>query len=57
VDTLARRLAGANPGAETPIPECAIRARCRWFGQVGVEACRFCSLVVTEASDKVVDGL
>jgi hypothetical protein len=29
-------------------PNCSVRANCRWFGQSGYEACRACSLVITE---------
>lgn len=30
------------------LPECAIRTDCRWFSQVGVEACRVCPQVITD---------
>ena len=29
-------------------PKCSIRARCRWFAQVGLDACAVCPLVITE---------
>jgi hypothetical protein len=29
-------------------PKCSIRPRCRWFAQVGLEACAVCPLVITE---------
>jgi hypothetical protein len=29
-------------------PKCSIRSRCRWFAQVGLEACAVCPLVITE---------
>lgn len=56
IDTLVRCVADANLDTEPSIPECAIRARCRWFGQMGVRACRLCKLVVTEVPDRVVEG-
>lgn len=33
------------PGREPP---CAIRARCRWYGQAGPAACQGCAYVVTD---------
>jgi hypothetical protein len=30
------------------LPRCSIRSRCRWFAQVGGDACHTCPLVVTE---------
>lgn len=30
------------------LPDCSIRAQCRWFDQSGVEACGVCDQVVTD---------
>ena len=38
-----------------PLPDCSIRARCRWFLQSGPAACSVCPLVMTDARD-VPDG-
>jgi hypothetical protein len=38
-------LAGA-PAAD--LPECSIRSECRWFMQLGGEACQACPLVITD---------
>ena len=37
--------------AKTPIPECGIRPQCRWYNQTGEEACKVCTLVVTNTAD------
>lgn len=29
-------------------PKCGIRSQCRWFAQNGLQACKVCSLVITE---------
>ena len=34
------------------LPACSIRPQCRWYNQVGAEACRVCSLVVTDCLDE-----
>ncbi len=34
---------------QTQLPRCAIRARCRWFAQIGVAACARCPLVSNRA--------
>jgi hypothetical protein len=31
-----------------PLPRCSIRAECRWFDQLGLDACAVCPFVVTE---------
>ncbi len=31
-----------------PPAKCALRGRCRWFAQAGVDACTVCRLVVTD---------
>jgi len=36
------------------LPECSIRAQCRWYNQSGSDACRVCPLVVTDASEDPV---
>jgi hypothetical protein len=30
------------------LPRCAIRGSCRWYAQVGAEACTVCPLVITD---------
>lgn len=40
--------AGYQPPPGTSIPDCSIRADCRWFHQSGPGACAVCDLVVTE---------
>lgn len=35
----------------TGLPECSIRAQCRWFAQEGVVACRICPQVVYDMND------
>jgi hypothetical protein len=30
------------------LPECSIRAQCRWFGQAGAAACAVCEFVITD---------
>jgi hypothetical protein len=42
------RAAGCPPPPALSLPECSIRADCRWFEQAGAEACAVCDLVVTE---------
>jgi hypothetical protein len=34
--------------AVAELPECSIRNDCRWFAQLGAEACGVCPLVVTD---------
>jgi hypothetical protein len=31
-----------------PLPECSIRHDCRWFHQLGADACAVCDIVVTD---------
>ena len=40
----------AAAAEQPPLPRCAIRARCRWFGQEGRTACAVCPLVVHDVS-------
>lgn len=40
----------ADTGGEA-LPNCSIRAQCRWFDQAGPAACRVCPLVMTDARD------
>lgn len=44
-ELLASPHAGA-PEQAAPLPRCAVRGWCRWFGQRGAQACRICPLVV-----------
>lgn len=30
------------------LPKCSIRSRCRWFAQIGTEACSVCPMVITD---------
>lgn len=39
---------GPEARAETRLPRCAIRPRCRWYHQRGGAACQACVLVVTD---------
>lgn len=32
------------------LPNCSIRSSCRWFNQVGPEACKICPFVITDVS-------
>ncbi len=41
----AEAVALAEPGT---LPHCAIRSSCRWYDQVGREACEVCPLVITD---------
>lgn len=34
------------------IPDCSIRPRCRWHLQEGINACRACTLIITEITDE-----
>ena len=34
------------------LPVCAIRTKCRWFKQNGVESCKICSFVITETTSE-----
>ena len=34
--------------AEGSLPKCSIRPRCRWFAQLGRDACTVCPLVITD---------
>ena len=33
---------------KSQIPECAIRAECRWYHQEGINACFVCPLIITK---------
>jgi hypothetical protein len=39
----------APRGDLAELPECSIRAQCRWFAQSGAAACAACPEVVTDA--------
>lgn len=47
--SLPGRIAEAVPNSLTPeaLPRCSIRHDCRWYHQLGADACRVCPLVVT----------
>jgi hypothetical protein len=34
--------------AGSQLPHCSIRFQCRWYEQAGAEACRACTLVITD---------
>lgn len=36
------------PAGAERLPQCSIRAQCRWFQQEGEEACGVCPLVITD---------
>jgi hypothetical protein len=36
--------------SDKKLPRCTIRPRCRWFAQVGREACAVCPLVTTDTN-------
>jgi hypothetical protein len=38
-----------TPAAPEPLPDCPIRAECRWFRQRGAPSCTVCSVLVTDA--------
>lgn len=40
--------AGPVVADDDRLPACAIRARCRWFAQEGVQACRVCPIVTRQ---------
>lgn len=33
------------------LPRCAIRSQCRWFAQIGINACKLCPIVTTRNED------
>jgi hypothetical protein len=47
IDRVADEVAAHNILPAEGSPSCSIRQQCRWFAQVGVDACRVCPLVVT----------
>lgn len=49
IDLVLDRAREAGVAGAPALPDCAIRPRCRWFGQQGADACLVCPLVVTEA--------
>ena len=48
IDSVLSEAEQAGYVAQGPLPECSIRADCRWFDQSGATACSVCDLVVTE---------
>jgi hypothetical protein len=46
----------ASVSSDIPLPQCSIRSSCRWFAQVGAEACGVCPLVVTDPAAAPVVG-
>jgi hypothetical protein len=45
---LAKNIVTTLPHGPVDLKHCSIRPSCRWWRQEGVEACRRCSLVITE---------
>ncbi|MGW7256817.1 hypothetical protein [Streptomyces sp. NPDC054834] len=46
--TLIERVVAASPaGGSGPVPQCHLRADCKWWAQAGVDACRHCPAVST----------
>lgn len=37
---------------ELSIPDCSIRPQCRWHLQEGINACRACTLIITEITEE-----
>ena len=37
-----------KPLDETELPRCSIRSQCRWFHQIGADACAICPDVITD---------
>lgn len=37
---------------DNSLPECGIRAQCRWYNQNGAAACNICPLVITEVTEE-----
>ena len=56
IDGVLRLAAATGMAVSDALPDCAIRAQCRWFGQAGAEACRVCTLVITELPDGCADA-
>jgi hypothetical protein len=53
--SIPERLADMIPSSETAdtlLPNCSIRAQCRWFHQRGSDACRICPLVITRGDSR-----
>ena len=46
--SLVTRIVKLVPAASLALPPCRIRTDCRWFHQLGREACRRCPSVVTQ---------
>lgn len=44
---LGARIAAMLPAVVDSLPSCQIRPSCRWYAEVGAEACRRCPQVVT----------
>jgi hypothetical protein len=51
IDAVLDGLAGTPTVLAPDLPDCAIRAQCRWFDQRGPEACVACRFIVTEVAD------
>jgi hypothetical protein len=49
--TLAQRIVAASPIVVNALPECQIRATCRWYHQEGADACLRCPQVATDKVD------
>ncbi|MFE0511123.1 hypothetical protein [Streptomyces sp. NPDC058964] len=46
--TLIERVVAAYPAAPSgPVPQCHLRADCKWWAQAGVAACRRCPAIAT----------
>lgn len=54
IDTVLRECSGSNAlESSEKFPKCTIRRSCRWFAQVGPEACAVCPLVITDTLETV----
>lgn len=45
--SLAERITQVPVAIRLRVPKCAIRPRCRWWRERGVEACRRCPVIIT----------
>jgi hypothetical protein len=54
IDRAMRDIEAAGGAAVSDsLPPCTIRATCRWFRQIGADACAACTLIITETRDAV----
>jgi hypothetical protein len=39
------------------LPQCSIRAQCRWYAQSGADACHVCPLIVTDCLEESAESV